>query len=133
MSEHAALDAAHAHARAFLDTVPTRPAGPSATVAEVAAALGGPLPQQGSDPVAVVDQLARAADPGLANTPGPRYFGWVMGGSVEAAEEVAGAWLIELLGLPADVSYGFVTGAQMANFTGLASARQAVLGRVGWD
>jgi glutamate/tyrosine decarboxylase-like PLP-dependent enzyme len=159
MSEHAALDAAHAHARAFLDTVATRPAGPTATVEEVAAALGGPLPEQGADPVAVVDQLARAADPGLANTPGPRYFGWVMGGSVEAAmavdtltvvwdqiagmqimspaaaaaEEVAGAWLIELLGLPADVSYGFVTGAQMANFTGLAAARQAVLQRVGWD
>src|SRR6476646_11400826 len=149
MSEHAALDAAHAHARAFLDTVPTRPAGPSATVAEVAAALGGPLPQQGADPVAVVDQLARAADPGLANTPGPRYFGWVMGGSVEAAmaadtltvvwdqiagmqvmspaaaaaEEVAGGWLVELLGLPRDVSFGFTTGAQMANFTALAAAR----------
>ena len=92
----------------------------------MAAALGGPLPATGSDPVAVIDRLARAAEPGLANSPGPRYFGWVMGGSVEAAtaadtlavawdqvagmqvmspaaaaaEEVAGAWLIELLGLP---------------------------------
>jgi glutamate/tyrosine decarboxylase-like PLP-dependent enzyme len=57
----------------------------------------------------------------------------IMSPAAAAAEEVAGAWLIELLGLPADVSYGFVTGAQMANFTGLAAARQAVLQRVGWD
>jgi glutamate/tyrosine decarboxylase-like PLP-dependent enzyme len=159
MSDHAALDAAHGHARAFLDTVRDRPAGPSATVAEVAAALGGPLPTTGSDPVAVIDRLARAAEPGLANSPGPRYFGWVVGGSVEAAtaadtlavawdqvagmqimspaaaaaEEVAGAWLVELLGLPEGVSFGFATGAQMANFTGLAAARHAVLKRAGWD
>lgn len=159
MTDHAALAAAHRHARAFLDTVATRPAGPTASTAEVAEALGGPLPRSGSDPVAVVDRLAAAVEPGLANTPGPRYFGWVMGGSVEAAtaadtlavvwdqiaglqimspaaaaaEEVAGAWLVELLGLPADVSFGFVTGAQMANFTALASARHAVLRRVGWD
>src|SRR5262249_43922075 len=95
---------------------------------------------------------------GLANSPGPRYFGWVMGGSLEAAmaadtlavvwdqiaglqimspaaaaaEEVAGAWLVELLGLPAGVSFGFTTGAQMANFTGLAAARHAPLARAGW-
>ena len=65
MSDHAALDAAHAHARAFLDTVRDRPAGPSATTAEVADALGGPLPQGGTDPVEVIEHLARAAEPGL--------------------------------------------------------------------
>jgi glutamate/tyrosine decarboxylase-like PLP-dependent enzyme len=159
MTDHAALDAAHGHARAFLDTVRDRPAGPAATTAEVVAALGGPLPQTGTDPVSVIDHLARAAEPGLANSPGPRYFGWVMGGSVEAAlaadtlavawdqvagmqimspaaaaaEEVAGAWLIELLGLPPEVSFGFTTGAQMANFTALAAARHAVLRRAGCD
>jgi glutamate/tyrosine decarboxylase-like PLP-dependent enzyme len=159
MNDHAALDAAHGHARAFLDTVRDRRAGPSATTAEIVEALGGPLPQSGSDPVAVIDHLARAAEPGLAGSAGPRYFGWVMGGSVEAAvaadtlavawdqiagmqvmspaaaaaEEVAGGWLTELLGLPRDVSFGFATGAQMANFTGLAAARHAVLRRAGWD
>ena len=159
MTDHAALAAAHGYARAFLDSVPDRPAGPTATTAEVAAELGGPLPRQGRAPVDVVDHLARAAEPGLANSAGPRYFGWVMGGSVEAAmavdtlavvwdqiagmqimspaaaaaEEVAGAWLVELLGLPRDVSFGFTTGAQMANFTGLAAARHATLERAGWD
>ncbi len=57
----------------------------------------------------------------------------VMSPAAAAAEEVAGAWLLELLGLPAGVSFGFVTGAQMANFTCLAAARHAVLQRAGWD
>ena len=90
---------------------------------------------------------------------GPRYFGFVIGGSHPAAlaadwltsawdqnavlylatpaaavvEEVAAAWLVELLGLPAGTSVGFTTGATMANFAGLAAARHAVLRRVGWD
>jgi glutamate/tyrosine decarboxylase-like PLP-dependent enzyme len=159
MTDHAALAAAHGHARAFLDSVHDRPAGPTSTTAEVAAELGGPLPRAGRAPVDVVEHLVRAAEPGLANSPGPRYFGWVMGGSVEAAmaadtlavvwdqiagmqimspaaaaaEEVAGGWLVELLGLPRDVSFGFTTGAQMANFTALAAARHATLARAGWD
>ena len=49
------------------------------------------------------------------------------------AEEVAARWLVELLGLPAGTSVGFVTGATMANFTALAAARHAVLARAGWD
>jgi glutamate/tyrosine decarboxylase-like PLP-dependent enzyme len=48
-------------------------------------------------------------------------------------EEVAGAWLVELLGLPEHVSFGFVTGGQMASFTALAAARQHVLAKADWD
>ncbi len=48
-------------------------------------------------------------------------------------EEVAGAWAAELLGLPGDVSFGFVTGCQMAHVTALAAARHSVLQQVGWD
>ena len=51
----------------------------------------------------------------------------IMSPAAAAAEEVAGAWLLELLGLPRGVSFGFTTGAQMANFTGLAAARHATL------
>src|SRR4029078_4786021 len=49
------------------------------------------------------------------------------------AEEVAGAWLIDLLGLPAGTSVGFVTGATMANFTALAAARHGVPAKTGWE
>ena len=50
-----------------------------------------------------------------------------------ACEEVAGAWLLDLLDLPRECSVGFVTGATIANFTCLAAARGEVLRRVGWD
>jgi glutamate/tyrosine decarboxylase-like PLP-dependent enzyme len=48
-------------------------------------------------------------------------------------EDVTGAWLKDLLGLPATASFGFVTGAQGANTVGLAAARHRVLADVGWD
>jgi len=123
------------------------------------AALGGPLQAEPIDPAAVLDALARAAEPGLVTTTGPRYFGFVTGGALPATvaaewlaavwdqpaslyvmspaaavvEEVAAAWLIDLLGLPAGCSVGFVTGCHMANFTALAAARHELLRRVGWD
>ncbi len=121
--------------------------------------FGGPLPESGEDPVLVVEALAANAEGGLIATAGPRFFGFVIGGSVPAAlaadwltsawdqnaglyvigpaaavaEEVAGAWLADLFGLPAGVSVGFTTGATMASFTGLAAARHALLARQGWD
>ena len=130
-----------------------------ADLAELRAALGGPLPERPLDPREVVAELATAAEPGVVASSGGRYFGFVVGGATPAAlaadwltsawdqnaglyvlgpaasvvEEVAGAWLAELLGLPAGVSVGLVTGAQMANFTGLAIALREVLGRAGWD
>jgi glutamate/tyrosine decarboxylase-like PLP-dependent enzyme len=48
-------------------------------------------------------------------------------------EEVCGAWLIDLFGLPRHTSYALVTGCQMANFTALATARHSVLEAAGWD
>lgn len=132
---------------------------PELTADELRARLGGPLPATGEDARAVVDDLAAAVDPGLLAMAGPRYFGFVIGGSLPSTvatdwlvsawdqnvglyihspaaavvEEVAAGWLLELLGLPATASVGFTTGATMANFTGLAAARHAVLRRAGWD
>jgi glutamate/tyrosine decarboxylase-like PLP-dependent enzyme len=134
-------------------------AAPSVTPASLRDALGGPLPQHGSDARSVIDDLVRAADPGLVAMSGPRYHGFVIGGSVPAAlaadwltsawdqnaggylvtpaaaivEEVAGSWLLELLGLPPGCSVGFTTGATTASTTSLAAARHAVLRNVGWD
>jgi glutamate/tyrosine decarboxylase-like PLP-dependent enzyme len=123
------------------------------------AALGGPMPDRGEDPTAVIEGLARGSEPGLVGTAGPRYFGFVIGGSLPAAlaadwltsawdqnaglyvispaaavaEEVAAGWLVDLFGLPDGTSVGFTTGATMATFTALAAGRTAVLRDAGWD
>ena len=143
----------------FLDTVPDRPVGAAASADELRAALGGELPDRGEDPLIALERLVAGVEPGLVTTPGPRYFGFVVGGAMPATvasqwlaaawdqnafsyvlspaasvvEEVAARWLLDVLGLPASASVGFVTGAMMANFTCLAAARHAVLADVGWD
>jgi glutamate/tyrosine decarboxylase-like PLP-dependent enzyme len=143
----------------FLATLPERKVFPGASADELRKALGGALPLDGEDPLRVVENLARAADAGMVASAGPRYFGFVVGGSLPAAlaadwlvtawdqdaglyvlgpaaavvEDVAAGWVLELLGLPRSASVGFVTGGQMANFTGLAAGRHAVLAAVGWD
>ena len=146
---HRAADLIAAYRR---DAPDTR-VGPAATRDEVAAALDPDLPD-GPVPLAhVVDELVAGAEPGLVCTPGPRYFGFVVGGSVDAAvvadllatgwdqnafnaalspaamafEDVAGRWLKELLRIPASASVGFVTGAGAANTVGLAAGRSHVL------
>ncbi|GAB3982248.1 aminotransferase class V-fold PLP-dependent enzyme [Plantactinospora veratri] len=143
----------------WLRSLDRRPVGVAATVDELRSRLGGPLPVDPVDPLVVVEELAAAVDPGLLGIPSGRYFGFVIGGGLPAAvaadwltsvwdqcpgfyvcgpaasvaEEVAGAWLAELLGLPADASFAFVTGCQTAHLTGLAAARHHVLRAVGWD
>jgi glutamate/tyrosine decarboxylase-like PLP-dependent enzyme len=154
-----ALARAVEHARAWLDSIAERPVGPRATAGELLAGFGGPLPMEPLPPEDVVDLLATLAEPGLMAMQSGRFFGWVIGGTLPAAlgadwlvsawdqntglryatpataaaEEAAGSWVLELLGLPMGADVGFVTGAMMANFTCLAAGRGAVLSRVGWD
>jgi glutamate/tyrosine decarboxylase-like PLP-dependent enzyme len=155
----AGLRAATEHAEAFLDTLDDRPVAARTDAAAVRDALGGPLPESGEAPEAVINALAAGAEPGLVATAGPRHFGFVIGGALPAAlaadwlvsawdqnaafhalspaaaaiEEIASAWTLALLGLPATASVGFVTGGQGANTTCLAAARHAVLSRVDWN
>jgi glutamate/tyrosine decarboxylase-like PLP-dependent enzyme len=154
-----ALAEAAARAADYLAGLPDRHVGPRASVDELRAALDADLPDAGADPAEVVRALADAAEPGLVATGSPRYFGFVIGGALPAAlaadwlaatwdqnaglyvggpsaavvEEVAGRWALDLLGLPATASFGFVTGCQMAHATALAAARNDVLARAGWD
>ncbi|MDT4980508.1 MAG: hypothetical protein QOG07_2387 [Pseudonocardiales bacterium] len=155
----AALDSASTHARKWLASVGDRPVPPQAGVDELRAALGGTIPDGPAEAADVVDLLADVVEPGLMAIGSGRFFGWVMGGTLPAAlaadwlvsawdqntglrfatpgttavEETAAGWLLDLLGLPSDADVGFVTGATMANFTGLAAARQQVLADAGWD
>ena len=147
------------YAAQFLGSLDDRPVGSSASVEDLRAAFGGPLPVKGSDDVQVIADLIAAAEPGVTAIPGGRYFGFVIGGALPAAlaadwltstwdqnaglyvigpsaavvEEVVLEWLRELLQLPEGVSAGFVTGCQMAHVTALAAARHHVLERAGWD
>jgi glutamate/tyrosine decarboxylase-like PLP-dependent enzyme len=160
MDEHRdALAVAHAHALAWLESLDGRPVPASASVEDVVRLLGAELPDGPSEPAAVVDRLAGACEAGLTAMPSGRFFGFVIGGTHPAAlaadwltsawdqnsglrtitpahsavEDVTEAWLVDLLGLPAESAVGFVTGGTMANFTGLAAGRDAVLRRAGWD
>ncbi|MFD1214047.1 pyridoxal-dependent decarboxylase, partial [Arthrobacter sp. GCM10027362] len=142
----------------YLRSLPERPVrGGYDDVAALRSALATALPETGEDPGEVIELLAEVGGRAAVATAGPRYFGFVTGGSLPAAlaadwltsawdqnavlyaagpaaavaEEAVGAWLLELFGLPRQSSYGLVTGCQMANFTCLAAARTAVLGRAG--
>jgi glutamate/tyrosine decarboxylase-like PLP-dependent enzyme len=154
-----ALDEAHRHAEGWLASLGSRPVPPQASVDDLVARLGTALPDGPSDAAEVVEHLARAAEPGLTAMPSGRFFGFVIGGTHPAAlaadwlvtawdqnaglrtvtpahtaaEDVASAWLLDLLGLPEGSAVGFVTGGTMANFTCLTAARDAVLRRAGWD
>ena len=89
--DRSALDAAYAAAVRYLQGVPERPVGASADAAAMRAALAVPLPEQGEPAARVIEALARNADPGIVASGGPRFFGFVIGGSVPAS--LAADWL----------------------------------------
>ena len=146
----------------YLNSLGERPVGPTVDHGKLYAALDRPLADQGEDPLDVIEQLVADADPGIVACVGPRYFGFVHGGSLPASvaadwmvttwdiagsmyvcspavaviEEIAAGWLVDLFGLSGrdrEISTGFTTGCNMANFTGLAAARHALLSRANWD
>ncbi|MCU0279268.1 MAG: pyridoxal-dependent decarboxylase [Candidatus Nanopelagicales bacterium] len=155
----ALLDLAAAKAKAYLDGLPERRVPPTSTTDEIAESFAGPLPELGRDPREVLESLCANAEPGLTAMASPRFFGFVIGGTYpvamaadwltsawdqnaglrevtpanSAAREAVEGWFTDLLGLPAGTTMGTVTGGLMANFTGLAAGRNAVLAAAGWD
>ena len=146
-------------AGSYLDGLEARPVFPKAAALNGRAAFDEPLPEGPQEALQTLALLDDAGSPAAVGSAGGRYFGFVIGGSHPAAlaanwlagawdqnaglhvaapaaakiELVALAWLLDVLGLPADAGGSFVTGATMANFSGLAAARHAVLQKVGWD
>jgi glutamate/tyrosine decarboxylase-like PLP-dependent enzyme len=143
----------------YLEEAPSRRVAPSPEAVRALAAFHEPFPEApcpAEDVVRMLDCVGSPASMGIA---GPRFFGWVIGGSLPAAlaanwlastwdqnaglfaatpiaatlEEVSERWLADALGLPAGCATAFVTGATVANFTALAAARHGVLAREGWD
>jgi glutamate/tyrosine decarboxylase-like PLP-dependent enzyme len=153
------LSSVQGHVEAWFASLTARPVRATVTADELQEALGGPLPAEGTAAEAVTEALAGIGMRGTIASTGPRYFGFVIGGNLPAAlaadwlvsawdqnggiyalsplvsviEQITGCWLLELAGLPATMSFGFVTGCQMANFTALAAARHRVLSNAGWD
>lgn len=118
-----------------------------------------PLNEEPIEANLVVEELIAGAGPGLVQIPSPRYFGFVIGGGVDAAiaadwlttawdqnaggypcgrsaavvEEVVGEWVLDLLGLPRGSGVGLTTGCQMAHVACLAAARHLKLAELGWN
>jgi hypothetical protein len=88
----AGLATATEHIQAFLNTVDERPVAARLDEGGVRKALGGPVPEHGEDPTAVVDALVAGADPGLVASAEPRYFRFVIGGALPAA--LAADWVV---------------------------------------
>jgi aromatic-L-amino-acid decarboxylase len=158
-AETDALERAYRHALGYLAGLDTRSVAATTSPETMRARLSMPLPETGLLAGAVVDELVAATDGGHVGSAGGRFFGWVIGGALPSAhaadwltstwdenttiaasgpagavvEEVAGAWIKEVLDLPREASFAFTTGCQMAHVTTLAAARHAVLAREGWD
>ncbi|HEY2854269.1 MAG TPA: aminotransferase class V-fold PLP-dependent enzyme [Gemmatimonadaceae bacterium] len=155
----APLERAVSHALGFLGTLDTAPVSATATLAELRSKLNRPLTDHGIEATRVLDDLVGDVEGGLIGSASGRFFAWVIGGSLPVAlaadwltsawdqnagiyacspaagviEEICGGYLEELLGLPPNASFAFVTGTQMAHVISLASARHALLARRGWD
>jgi glutamate/tyrosine decarboxylase-like PLP-dependent enzyme len=153
------LEAALQHALAHLENLDAMPVAPTATLETLRSKMAHPLTGEGVAPEQVIADLVRDSAGGIVGCAGGRFYGWVVGGSVPAAlaadwltstwdqnagiyasgpaaalaEEISGAWLKELLRIPKDASFAFVTGCQMAHVTCLAAARHALLERAGWN
>jgi glutamate/tyrosine decarboxylase-like PLP-dependent enzyme len=117
------------------------------------------LSEQGASESGTLAMLDEIGSPAAVAMTGPRYFGFVIGGSmpvtlaanwlasawdqnaamhemapaVAVLEQVSVNWMVDLLGLPKNSGAAFVTGATIANFTSLAAARNSVLQKAGWD
>jgi glutamate/tyrosine decarboxylase-like PLP-dependent enzyme len=154
-----ALARAHELSAAYLRTLDERHVGPRTDARGIRERLRSELTDEGEDAEAVVADMAVALDPGIVASTGPRYYGFVIGGAVPAAsaadllttawnqngalhalspaaaaaEEIAGEWMLDLLGLPADASVGLPTGAGLGNAVGMAAGRHRLLQRTGWD
>ncbi len=152
------LDAANRAAQ-YVTALPTRRVSPSPSALEGLSRFDRPLQNYPIDAAEVLRELDEIGSPATVASAGGRYFGFVIGGSLPAAlaanilagawdqnagleaaspvgaalEKACRPWLTDVLGLPSQAEVGFVTGATMANFAGLAAARHALLQSMGWD
>ena len=143
----------------YRQTLGDRDVAPSPAAIAAVSGFDEALSQQGRDDTETLAMLDDIGSPASLAMAGPRFFGFVIGGSLPVTvaanwlatawdqnsamnevtpamamlENVSRRWLCELLCLPQDAAASFVTGATIANFTALAAARHRVLANAGWD
>jgi glutamate/tyrosine decarboxylase-like PLP-dependent enzyme len=143
----------------YMNSLGTRPIVPTADALEQLTSLRETMPQEGTDPSKVISLLHEVGSPNTVSSTGGRFFGFVVGGALPVAiaaswlstswdqnagtwilspiagdmEDIAGNWMLDLLDLPRDAVFGFVTGATMATFSAIAAARSALLKRQGYS
>ncbi len=143
----------------YLESLNARRVAPAPDAIERLSGFFKPLQDHSLEPAIVLDELDRLGSPATVASAGGRYFGFVTGGSLPATlassflaaawdqnagleigspvsaalEKICRDWLVDIFGMPPQTQVGFVTGATMANFTGLAAARHAVLKQEGWN
>jgi glutamate/tyrosine decarboxylase-like PLP-dependent enzyme len=153
------LENAAQRAISYLDGLDSRRVAPAPEAVRRLSALDEALPAEPSKDETVLKLLDDIGSPATMAMAGPRFFGFVIGGSLPitvAANWIAGAWdqntayynatpgtavlesvalrwLLDLFGLPAKCGGAFVTGATLANFSALTAARHGVLQRAGWN
>jgi glutamate/tyrosine decarboxylase-like PLP-dependent enzyme len=157
--KHPLLADAYNRAVRYLDTLASRPVAPTPSAVKGLTAFDEDMPRNSSDPAETLRLLDEVGSPATTAMAGPRYFGFVIGGSLPVTlaaswlagawdqntglyrqspgtsfvEQVALRWLLDLLSLPSDCAGAFVTGATVANLCALAAARHGVLRKAGWD
>ncbi|MGA3027636.1 MAG: pyridoxal-dependent decarboxylase [Bryobacteraceae bacterium] len=158
-SQSAVLEATLRHALAWLEGLDQRPVHATAGLEALRRRLDRKPGEEGVAPERVIADLVRDVEGGIFGNAGGRFFGWVIGGTLPSAlaadrltatwdqnaalyscgpaaavvEELVGAWLKEIFGLPEGAAFALVSGCQMAHVTCLAAARHALLARCGWD
>jgi glutamate/tyrosine decarboxylase-like PLP-dependent enzyme len=159
MSQDELLRDATARALEYLRTVDERPVAPAVDAVTRLAELGGPPPEHPEADADILALLDEVGSPATVASAGPRYFGFVVGGSLPvttatsilagawdqnafvqvasptgtALERITLEWLVDILGLPSTTYGALVTGTALGNVLGLAAARTALLADAGWD
>ncbi|MCO5177530.1 MAG: pyridoxal-dependent decarboxylase [Thermomicrobiales bacterium] len=155
----AVLEQASETAREWVRRLATQPVSRRIGPTEMAELLNEPLPEHGTDARDVVQAWLDRARGGIVASPGPRFFGFVNGGSTPAAlagdwlasaidqnagfwlsspaaaqtELVVLDWLKSLFHLPTEWHGAITSGATMSNLVGLAAARQWAGNQLGFD
>lgn len=158
-TEKDVFDTAYSASRRYMHSLSDRPVMPTPDAMNNLAALQEPMPRTGADPADVISMLDTLGSPATVATTSGRFFGFVVGGALPVSiaanwlasawdqnagtwilspisgdlETITGAWLLDLLDLPRDAVFGFVTGATMATFSSIAAARSSLLKRQGID